>query len=249
MSSVRRLVVALGSGVGFWVLATFAGAMLDPARAEPWITSLMWSLLVSTLVAPALLTAYHHDLREPGRREARGRSRRARRRGRRTGTKTLRTGPRCAKASTRSGLRRRKGVDDDAIKNQNNLQDHGGAFPGSSLVHFLSLCGHCRIRRLFRPLSRLPGPVPNMAWDAAEAGGRSDRSLPSESPFSPMSGSDNALVLLDLHYWQAWWKIHVEALTADRLLEDAVRRGQYKWAAAIKRAKERSVRRTELSRN
>lgn len=79
MSSVRRLIVALGSGVGFWVLASFAGTMLDPARAEPWTTSLMWSLLVSTLVVPALLMAYRHDRREPGRREARGRSRGPRR--------------------------------------------------------------------------------------------------------------------------------------------------------------------------
>lgn len=64
-----------------------------------------------------------------------------------------------------------------------------------------------------------------------------------------MPGSDEAFVLFDLHYWQAWWKIHVEALSTDRLLEDAVRRGQYEWAATIKRAGERSVRKTELSRN
>ena len=87
MSSVRRLIVAFGFGIGFWVLASFAGAMLDPAHAEPWTTSLMWSLLVSTLVAPAFLMAYHHDRREPGRREARGRNRGSRRAdaGRKTG--------------------------------------------------------------------------------------------------------------------------------------------------------------------
>jgi hypothetical protein len=79
MSSVRRLIVAFGFGIGFWVLASFAGAMLDPAHAEPWTTSLMWSLLVSTLVAPAFLVAYHHGRREPGRREARGWSRGPRR--------------------------------------------------------------------------------------------------------------------------------------------------------------------------
>ncbi|MFB6249181.1 MAG: hypothetical protein ABEL97_11495 [Salinibacter sp.] len=64
-----------------------------------------------------------------------------------------------------------------------------------------------------------------------------------------MSSPDPPIILLDLRYWQAWWKIHVEALSADRLLDDAVRRGQYEWAAAIKRVQERSVRRTELSRD
>lgn len=60
MSPVRHLIVAFGFGIGFWVLASFTGAMLDPAHAEPWTTSLMWSLLASTLVAPAFLMAYHH---------------------------------------------------------------------------------------------------------------------------------------------------------------------------------------------
>ena len=60
MSSVRHLVVSLSYGIGFWVLASFTGAMLDPARAEPWTTSLMWSLLAAALIAPALLMAYHH---------------------------------------------------------------------------------------------------------------------------------------------------------------------------------------------
>ena len=64
MSPVRRLIVALSSGIGFWVLASFAGTMLDPAHAEPWTTSLMWSLLASALVSPALLMAYHHTTRE-----------------------------------------------------------------------------------------------------------------------------------------------------------------------------------------
>lgn len=64
-----------------------------------------------------------------------------------------------------------------------------------------------------------------------------------------MTGPNNPIVLLDLHYWQAWWKIHVEALSADRLLDDAIRQGQYEWAAAIKRVQERAVRRTELSRD
>jgi hypothetical protein len=64
-----------------------------------------------------------------------------------------------------------------------------------------------------------------------------------------MPKPDNDFVVLDLRYWKAWWKLHVEALPAERLIETAVRRGEYEWAAALKRASERSVRRTELSRN
>jgi hypothetical protein len=59
MSSTRHLIVSLGFGTGFWVLASFTGAMLDPMRAEPWTMSLMWSLLASAAIAPALLMAYH----------------------------------------------------------------------------------------------------------------------------------------------------------------------------------------------
>ncbi len=79
MSSVRRLIVAFGFGIGFWVLASFAGSMLDPAHAEPWTTSLMWSLLVSALVIPTFLMAYHHARRDPVRQGARGRGRGPRR--------------------------------------------------------------------------------------------------------------------------------------------------------------------------
>jgi hypothetical protein len=64
-----------------------------------------------------------------------------------------------------------------------------------------------------------------------------------------MTTPDNSIVLLDIRYWQAWWKIHVEALSAHRLLDDAIRHGQYEWAAAIKRVQDRAVRRTELSRD
>jgi hypothetical protein len=59
MSSPRDLIISLGFGTGFWVLASFTGAMLDPMRAEPWTTSLMFSLLASAVIAPALLMAYH----------------------------------------------------------------------------------------------------------------------------------------------------------------------------------------------
>jgi hypothetical protein len=64
MSSTRHLIVSLGFGIGFWVLASFTGAMLDPMRAEPWTTSLMFSLLASAVIAPALLMAYHSARQE-----------------------------------------------------------------------------------------------------------------------------------------------------------------------------------------
>lgn len=70
MSSTRDLVVSLGFGIGFWVLASFAGAMLDPTHAEPWTTSLMWSLLASAVIAPALLMAYHNARRKSTRRQS-----------------------------------------------------------------------------------------------------------------------------------------------------------------------------------
>jgi hypothetical protein len=41
--------------------------MLDPMRAEPWTTSLMFSLLASAVIAPALFTAYHSARRTSAR--------------------------------------------------------------------------------------------------------------------------------------------------------------------------------------
>jgi len=62
-----------------------------------------------------------------------------------------------------------------------------------------------------------------------------------------MRTNGDTIVLFDVRYWQAWWKIHVEAVSADRLVEHAVRREEYKWAAALKRARDRSGQKTELS--
>jgi hypothetical protein len=62
-----------------------------------------------------------------------------------------------------------------------------------------------------------------------------------------MPSPDNSFILFDLYHWLAWWKIHVEPLSADRLLDDAIRREQYRWAAAIKRVHGRPGHRTDLS--
>jgi hypothetical protein len=55
MKSVRRLVLYVASAVGVWILVSFAGAMVDSANAAFWSDSLMWALLSSLVVAPALL--------------------------------------------------------------------------------------------------------------------------------------------------------------------------------------------------
>lgn len=55
--TARRLILYASAAVGLWVLASFGGTMLDPARAQLWTGSLMWSLLASLLISPALLVA------------------------------------------------------------------------------------------------------------------------------------------------------------------------------------------------
>jgi hypothetical protein len=49
---MKRFLLYLTFGVGAWVLASFGGAMLDPARAEFWTQSLMASLIASLVLAP-----------------------------------------------------------------------------------------------------------------------------------------------------------------------------------------------------
>ncbi len=56
-AQTRRRILLACAAVGLWVLVSFAGTMLDPARAPLWTRSLMWSLLASLLVSPALLVA------------------------------------------------------------------------------------------------------------------------------------------------------------------------------------------------
>lgn len=58
MKSIRRLIFYLASAVGVWLLVSFAGAMVDSGNAAFWSDSLMWALLSSLIVAPALLMVY-----------------------------------------------------------------------------------------------------------------------------------------------------------------------------------------------
>lgn len=60
MLYARRLIFALSTALGVWVLASFAGTMLDPAHSALWTSSLMWSLLTSLLLSPALLVVAHY---------------------------------------------------------------------------------------------------------------------------------------------------------------------------------------------
>lgn len=55
MKHVRRLILALSSFIGVWVLASFGGAMIDTANAAFWTSSLMWALLSCLIVMPALV--------------------------------------------------------------------------------------------------------------------------------------------------------------------------------------------------
>jgi hypothetical protein len=55
MKSVRRIILALSSFIGVWVLVSFGGAMFDGANVAFWTSSLMWSLLSSLIVMPALV--------------------------------------------------------------------------------------------------------------------------------------------------------------------------------------------------
>ena len=59
MKNVRRLVFYVAAAVGVWLLVSFAGAMLDSANAAFWSDSLMWALLSSLVVAPALLMVHN----------------------------------------------------------------------------------------------------------------------------------------------------------------------------------------------
>ena len=59
MRQVRRLIVALSAFIGIWVLVSFGGAMFDSGNAAFWSSSLMWSLLSSLIVMPALVMVNH----------------------------------------------------------------------------------------------------------------------------------------------------------------------------------------------
>jgi hypothetical protein len=62
MQTARRLVAALSCTIVLWVFTSVAGALLDPAHAAFWSSSLMWSLLSTLLVAPALVIVFDTSL-------------------------------------------------------------------------------------------------------------------------------------------------------------------------------------------
>lgn len=67
MHITRRILTVLIYLVGLWALTSVAGAFLDPAHAEFWSASLMWSFLSSLLVAPALVMIYDASTGAPNR--------------------------------------------------------------------------------------------------------------------------------------------------------------------------------------
>lgn len=52
---MKRLFQLLAILVGLWVLGSFLGVMFDPARANMWTQSLMWSMLSSVILAPVFI--------------------------------------------------------------------------------------------------------------------------------------------------------------------------------------------------
>lgn len=52
---MKRILNYAAIAVGLWVLASFAGTMIDKANGELWTQSLMVSLIASLLVLPAAL--------------------------------------------------------------------------------------------------------------------------------------------------------------------------------------------------
>lgn len=111
-------------------------------------------------------------------------------------------------------------------------------FPGPFFADFTD-----RVPLAVFPFGALPrgGEVPT-----ARLHGQERRFLSFKCSLS-MPNNEETTVLLDVRYWKAWWKIHIEAVPADRLLENAVRRGQYQWAAALKRVLDRSGQKTGMS--
>jgi hypothetical protein len=52
---MKRLFQVLAAFVAIWVLGSFVGVMFDGARQGLWTQSLMWSMLVSVILAPAFI--------------------------------------------------------------------------------------------------------------------------------------------------------------------------------------------------
>jgi len=58
MTHARRLIGFISAAVGLWMLISFAAVMLGAPHAAFWTSSLMWALLASMLLFPALLMAW-----------------------------------------------------------------------------------------------------------------------------------------------------------------------------------------------
>jgi hypothetical protein len=63
MKTIRRVIFMTGVLIGVWVASSFVGVMFDTGNAEFWTTSLMWGLLASIVVMPALVVAHHANER------------------------------------------------------------------------------------------------------------------------------------------------------------------------------------------
>jgi hypothetical protein len=58
MIYARRLIGFISVAVGLWMLISFAAVMLGAPHTAFWTSSLMWALLASMLLFPALLMAW-----------------------------------------------------------------------------------------------------------------------------------------------------------------------------------------------
>ncbi|PSQ66600.1 MAG: hypothetical protein BRD25_02005 [Bacteroidetes bacterium QH_1_61_8] len=65
LNPMKRLFQTLAGLITLWVLGGFLGVMLDPARAYFWTQSLMWGLLSSVILAPALIFVEISGLADP----------------------------------------------------------------------------------------------------------------------------------------------------------------------------------------
>jgi hypothetical protein len=62
---MKRAFFGIAILVGVWLLGSFLGTMLDPARAELWTTSLMWAMLSCVVLAPIFLFFSTSDSQAP----------------------------------------------------------------------------------------------------------------------------------------------------------------------------------------
>jgi len=58
MQPIRQLLTAFSYVIALWVVTSVVGVMADSVRAGFWSGSLMWALLASLMIAPALVMLY-----------------------------------------------------------------------------------------------------------------------------------------------------------------------------------------------